>query len=243
MRNWMVREILMGSAVLTAMTAACGDGGGGSGPPPDEDPVVVQLTPTGSGNGQTGTVGEVLPDPLRVVITKTSEPQAGVVVNWATPNGGSLAPASSNTGADGIATSAWTLGPNAGSQTATATVAGADGSPVSFTATAEDDTPPPPPPPPPSATVQVLGPSGGNRFDPISVTIQAGQTVLWVWPNGSEAHNVEPDAGQPASSGPLVDGPNEYSFTFTTAGTYAYFCANHGGPGGFGMSGTVIVQP
>jgi plastocyanin len=76
------------------------------------------------------------------------------------------------------------------------------------------------------------------------VTIQAGETVEWVWPAGSMDHNVVPDGGtEPTSSGQLADGPMEYSFTFTTAGTYDFFCANHGFPGGLGMSGTVIVEP
>ena len=75
------------------------------------------------------------------------------------------------------------------------------------------------------------------------MTIQAGQTVEWIWPSGSLQHNVVPDEDEPTSSGPLVDGPTGYSFTFTTAGTYDFYCANHGGAGGFGMSGTVIVEP
>lgn len=241
MRSWTRIGTLVTGAVLTAV--ACGGDSGGSGPPPGEDPLVVQRTAVGSGNGQTGTVGELLASELRVAITRTSVPQEGEVVSWATADGGVLAPPTSSTGADGIATTRWTLGPEPGTQTATATVAGADGSPVSFTAKAEDDTPPPPPPPPPSATIQVLGPSGGNRFSPIQVTIQVGQTVKWSWPGGSLLHNVEPDAEEPVGSGGFVSGPQEYSFTFTAAGTYAYYCGHHGGPGGFGMSGTVIVEP
>jgi plastocyanin len=241
MWSWTGSGSLISAAVLIAVAAGCG---GDSGPPPPEDPLVIQKTPTASGDGQTGTVGGALPDELRVVITRASEPQTGVVVDWATANGGSLAPATSSTDADGIATSIWTLGPDAGPQTATATaVDGADGSPVSFTATAEDEAPPPPPPPPPSATIQVLGPGGGNRFEPTEVTIQAGETVEWVWPAGSQAHNVVPDGTQPTSSGSLQNGPATYSFTFTTAGTYDFHCANHGNVGGVGMSGTVIVEP
>jgi plastocyanin len=75
------------------------------------------------------------------------------------------------------------------------------------------------------------------------VTIQVGQTVKWNWPSGSQQHNVVPDGDEPASSGPLASGPEEYSFTFTSAGTFDYYCANHGGPGGTGMSGTVTVNP
>jgi plastocyanin len=201
---------------------------------------VVQAASTASGNGQTGLVGEALPEPLRVVITRASEPEAGVSVAWATPTGGSLDPTTSTTGDDGVATSTWTLGPSAGAQTATATVTDADGSPVSFTATAEDDEPPPPPA---DATIQVLGPNGGNRFEPADVTIQAGETVAWLWPQGALAHNVAPDATQPTPSGPVANGPKEYRFTFDTPGTYNYHCTNHGAPGGVGMSGTVTVNP
>ena len=243
MCSWTGSGSLISAAVLIAVAAGCG-GDNGSGPPP-EDPLVIQRAPTSSGDGQTGTVGEALASGLRVVITRASVPESGVVVDWATGDGGSLAPPTSSTDADGIATSTWTLGPAAGTQTATATADGADGSPVSFTATAEDDAPPPPPPPPPAATIQVLGPGGGNRFEPTQVTIQAGETVEWVWPAGSLDHNVVPDPGQtgPTSSGSLADGPKEYSFTFTTAGTYDFYCANHGGPDGVLMSGTVIVEP
>jgi plastocyanin len=240
MCNWTGSGSLITSVVLIAVAAGCGsDGNGGSGPP--EDPLVIQRAPTSSGDGQTGTVGEALGSELRVLITRASEPQSGVDVAWATADGGSLAPATAATDADGLATTIWTLGPDPGTQTATATAVGAEGSPVSFTATAEDAAPPPPPPA--SATIQVLGPSGGNRFEPTQVTIQAGQTVKWTWPTGSLQHNVVPDEDEPTSSGQLVDGPTEYSFTFTTAGTYDFFCANHGGPGGIGMSGTVIVEP
>jgi plastocyanin len=242
MRSWIGNASLMSRTVWVAVVAACGggDGNGGNEPPPDDDPPVIQEAPTSSGDNQTGTVGEPLGSELRVLITLTGDPQAGVNVGWATPNGGSLAPATSATGADGIATTTWTLGPDPGTQTATATVDGADGSPVTFTATAEDDEPPPPPA---DASIQVLGPGGGNRFDPTEVTIQVGQTVRWVWPSTSRDHNVVPDDEEPAPSGGLEDGPNDYSFTFTTPGTYAYHCANHGAAGGVGMSGTVIVEP
>jgi plastocyanin len=244
MRNWMASGALLTGVTLAAMAVACGGGNGGNDPPSDDDPLVVARTTAASGNGQTGTVGDALPSELRVIITRSAEPQEGVGVTWATPDGGSLVPAASDTDADGIATTTWTLGPDVGEQTTTATVADADGSPVSFTATAEDDTPPPPPPPPPAATIQVLGVTGANpRFQPTQVIIQAGETVLWTWPNGSLRHNVVPDDDQPTSSGGLEDGPMTYSFTFNAAGTYDFYCSNHGGPGGFGMSGTVTVEP
>jgi plastocyanin len=236
MCSWRGSGSLISAAALIAVAAGCGDESG-----PALDPLVIQQAPTSSGDGQTGTVGEALPSGLRVVITRASEPESGVEVDWATGDGGSLAPATSTTNADGIATTTWTLGPDAGTQTATATADAVDGSAVSFTATAEEDAPPPPPPPP--ATIQVLGPNGGNRFEPTQVTVQVGQAVQWVWPAGSLDHNVVPDEEEPVSNGPAADGPMEYSVTFTTAGTYDFYCITHGGPGGDGMSGTVIVEP
>jgi plastocyanin len=242
MNAWTTRR-LSAAVCLLALVGCGGDDDGGSGPPPDEDPLEVAAAPTSSGDGQTGPPSEALPEDLRVVITRASDPQEGVEVTWATGSGGSLDPATSTTGADGIASSAWTLGPTVGAQSATATVADAEGSPVTFTATAEDDEPPPPPPPPADATIQVLGPSGGNLFNPADVTIQVGQTVEWVWPTGAIGHNVTPDDEEPTTSGPVANGPNTYSFTFNTAGTYNYYCVAHGGPGGAGMSGTVTVEP
>lgn len=248
MYTWTGSGSLLSSAVLISgvlimVVAGCGGGDGGSGPPPDADQLAVQVAPTASGEGQTGTVGQALEDQLRVLVTRDGEPEQAAAVNWSTPNGGSFTPATSATDANGIGATTWTLGPADGGQTAVATVSGADGSPVTFTATAEDVAPPPPPPPPADATVQVLGPPGDNRFEPASVTIQARQTVAWIWPSGSVQHNVTPDDTEPVTSGPLANGPNEYRYTFGTAGTFDYFCANHGGPGGTGMSGTVIVQP
>jgi plastocyanin len=233
----------LGAAVLLLALLACGgdDDNGGSGPPPDEGPLVVEAAPTASGNGQTGPPGTALPEDVRVLITRASDPQEGVAVTWAT-TGGSLDPATSTTGADGIATSTWTLGPTVGAQSATATVADAEGSPVTFTATAEEDEPPPPPPPPADATIQVLGPPN-NVFSPADVTIQAGQTVEWVWSAEALGHNVSPDDTEPTSSGPVANGPKTYSHTFDTPGTYDYFCVAHGAPGGVGMSGTVTVEP
>jgi plastocyanin len=61
-------------------------------------------------------------------------------VTWSTEGGGTLEP-NGPTDADGIASAQWTLGTTAGSQTARATLSGATGSPVSFTAVAVADAP------------------------------------------------------------------------------------------------------
>ena len=98
---------------------------------------VIQKATTASGDAQSGTVANALANPLRVLVTLSSAPQAGVTVTWAAiGTGASVTPTSSVTDASGIATTSWTLGQVAGAQSASATLAGASGSPVAFSATA-----------------------------------------------------------------------------------------------------------
>jgi plastocyanin len=85
-------------------------------------------------------VGQPLAAALSVVVTEDGTPNAGETVAWSTTAaGGSVDPASAATDASGIASTAWTLGTVSGAQTATATLTGATGSPVTFTATANAD--------------------------------------------------------------------------------------------------------
>jgi plastocyanin len=91
------------------------------------------------------------------------------------------------------------------------------------------------------ATVTVtVGPGGTFTFSPSSVNIQRGDTVQWVW---ADDHHTT-TSGTPGSpnglwdSGLLNDGAT-FSHTFTTAGSFHYFCAPHGAC--CGMVGTVTV--
>jgi plastocyanin len=90
------------------------------------------------GDGQNGTVGQVLGTDLQVVVKLDGTPQAGRPVDWSTTSG-SMAPTSNVTDANGNASSTWTLGTVAGAVTAKATVSGASGSPLTFNATADAD--------------------------------------------------------------------------------------------------------
>jgi plastocyanin len=134
----MLRRAIGGSGLASLavifVVAGCGGGGSdGSTPPPT---TVIAKTGSNNGDVQTGTVGEVLATPLSVQVTDAGTAAAGATVSWSTPSGGSLAPSSSLTDANGVASSTWTLGTVSGAQTATAALAGASGSPVTFTATA-----------------------------------------------------------------------------------------------------------
>jgi plastocyanin len=177
---------------LTGILAACGGGGGGvvgGGP----SPILIARAATANGNGQTAEVATQLPNALRVVVTQDGAPLEGKVITWnSTANAAVLTPTQSTTDVDGIASSQWTLGQTAGAQTATATLADASGSPVSFTATAT-----------PGAT-QHFSLNGGNNQTtitnatfPLALTVAAtdlfgngvsGEVVSWVvTPGGSAA--------------------------------------------------------
>lgn len=121
---------------FVAVLISCGGGNGGT--PPSTR--AIAKTSTNSGDGQSGTVGQPLVNPLRVVVTEDGAPLAGATVAWATTAaGGSVGAASAATGADGVANTTWTLGTVSGAQSASATLSGASGSPVAFTATATAD--------------------------------------------------------------------------------------------------------
>ncbi len=212
---------LAGAALAMATLAGCGDGGS-----EPEGLAVAQAAP--SGDGQSGAPGQALPVPLRVRVTRDGQPDANVTVTWAAAGAGaSIAPPTGTTGADGIASAVWTLPQAAGPATATAAVAGAAGSPVTFTATG-------------TAPGQVAIEVGNNFFDPDERVVVPGSTVIWTWTNtGVISHSVE-STGTPSftSSATLTGNGQTYSQVFTTPGTYTYQCAVHGAA----MSGTIIVQ-
>ena len=80
---------------------------------------------------------------------------------------------------------------------------------------------------------------GGSAFSPNTVTVQGGTRVTWT-NTDSMPHTVTADNGS-YNSGALAPGQT-YSLTFSTKGEYTYYCALHGGKGGVGMSGKIIVQ-
>jgi hypothetical protein len=83
-----------------------------------------------NGNGQTGTVGELLPSPLVVkVLTEAEEPAGGVEVAFELPDpaAGTLDHLTATTNTAGEAFAHWTLGTVPGSDTVVARLVGAEG--------------------------------------------------------------------------------------------------------------------
>jgi plastocyanin len=215
-------------AVLAALLGC----GGGDRAAPDPPDLAIAKPETASGDAQVAAAGTTLPQDLRVLVTADSAPAPGVPVIWATSEG-SVTPLVDTTDEDGVSTARWTLKHLFAQQVAGASLA-TGGTPVRFTAIATPD--------PAASNTVLVGGDGANRFDPAEITIAVGDTVNWVWPEGSEGHNVVPDDGDtPPQSGPLGDFPKFHSFRFATPGVYHYHCMAHGATGGVGMSGTVTV--
>ncbi len=70
-------------------------------------------------------------------------------------------------------------------------------------------------------------------FSPTSLTVARGTTVVWT-NNDATTHTVTSDTGL-FGSGNIAPG-GTFSYTFNSAGTYAYHCALHAN-----MTGTVVV--
>ncbi len=77
------------------------------------------------------------------------------------------------------------------------------------------------------------------QFIPQTLTINTGDAVRWI--NMLGHHNVKADNNS-FTSGPAAPAPWEFIHTFTVAGNNPYYCEPHGGPGGSGMAGVIIVQ-
>ena len=174
-----VRGIASGTAVLTASIGSV------------EGTAVVLVSGAAAtiaavaGNGQTAAVNAAVPVAPAVRVTDANNAVVpGVAVTF-TPsvNSGNVTPSVTVlTGFDGVArVGAWTLGPAAGAQSLSASIAGTGimGNPVSITATATVG--------PPSATQSgiavasaTIAPSSGQSFTNVTVTVRdaAGSTVM-----------------------------------------------------------------
>jgi plastocyanin len=78
-----------------------------------------------------------------------------------------------------------------------------------------------------------------SAFQPGDLTIPAGATVVWQH-TGNFPHTVTADDGT-FNSGTLQNG-DTFRRTFGEPGRYPYYCEIHGGPGGSGMAGVIVVE-
>jgi plastocyanin/glucose/arabinose dehydrogenase len=131
----------------------------------------------------------------------------------------------------------------------TRTGAGAPGGTAPAAAPAPTRAPTPAPGPTPPAAAAAPAPSAqapgigtsvvaqNFTFNPQDLTVPANTKVTWTNPDTVE-HTVTFD-DRSVDSG--LFGPGQtFEYTFTTPGTYSYFCIPHGAPGA-GMHGTINV--
>jgi len=84
----------------------------------------------------------------------------------------------------------------------------------------------------------------GNKVTPDTITVYVGDTVKWTWPSSSHGVSSGTCTGGGGGGGyygyggggcapdnkfssGVHAGPYEFSFTFTQAGTYPYYCLVH----------------
>jgi plastocyanin len=112
--------------------------------------------------------------------------------------------------------------------------------------------------PPPSGRKIVL--VANNEFQPTTVNITAGDTIVWSWVTGSVGHNIIPTGatsfdkkgndvplGTGTTDTDFFNAPTSHQVIFAATGTYEYYCSQHGTTGGpngnTGMAGKVVVAP
>ena len=71
-------------------------------------------------------------------------------------------------------------------------------------------------------------------FAPQRLTVKAGTTVTWT--NGDDIPHALASTTK-AFKSKVLDSEDKFSFTFTTAGVYEYFCSLHPH-----MTGTIVVE-
>jgi plastocyanin len=76
---------------------------------------------------------------------------------------------------------------------------------------------------------------GNFTFGPAALIVRPGTTVTWV--NGDDIPHTVVAADTKTFRSKVLDTDDRYSFTFTQAGTYAYFCSIHPH-----MTGKIIVK-
>ena len=74
---------------------------------------------------------------------------------------------------------------------------------------------------------------GNFTFSPQQITVKAGATVTWTNEDDIPHTVVAP----PNVRSKPLDTEEKFSFTFTTPGTYKYFCSLHPH-----MTGTIVVE-
>ncbi len=183
---------LVAASAAAAFALACG--GGDLLLPSDGQPAALAVV---GGNNQSAQVGAPLADAVVVGVTDaTGRPVAGARVAFraTSATGGNLAPAAALTDNAGQASARWSLGPDAGAQTAEARVEGSDVPPVELTAFAAAGVP---------ARLELV--RGDDQTAPVGTVLADSLVVLATDATGNPVEGV--GVSWTASSGGSVSAP------------------------------------
>jgi plastocyanin len=86
----------------------------------------------------------------------------------------------------------------------------------------------------PAAAAETVVKIDNFTFVPQRVTVKVGETVTWI--NNDDIPHAVAATGKEFRS-KVLDTDDKFSFTFTTAGTFEYFCSLHPH-----MTGTIVVE-
>ncbi len=171
-----------------AVVALCACGGGGDG-----GPQAGSIT-LSAGDNQVAAAGAALPESLAVIVRDNAGAALpGALVTWSvTAGGGSVSPTTRPSDAGGIAKTRRTLGPNAGTQTARATVSSL--TPVNFSAVSQIQ-----------GAVNIANATAGPLTDTVLATKAESLDVLVTDQNAAPKQGI---AVAWASTGGTVSGSN-----------------------------------
>lgn len=92
------------------------------------------------------------------------------------------------------------------------------------------------PPPPTHGATHATVSIDNFVFTPKILSVSVGSTVTWI--NHDDVPHTATSNGGPATfDSKALDTDDKYAFTFTTPGTYSYYCRVH-----THMTGTVVVK-
>ena len=213
-------------SLLSALTGlgvalALGCGGSDLTLPSEGRPATLAVV---DGNGQTGSGGQMLAEPLVVRVTDGAQrPVAQIRVAFVvTTGGGSTDPDTATTDSDGRATSRWTLGAATGAQAVEARVAGSDAVKATFNGTASSTQTGPT-----LTTTQITSATPAPSFptQPVAVSVRVSSSAGS--PTGTVTvtdGKVSCTAAAPASQcslAPPTAGSKTLTARYTGSGTFA----------------------
>ncbi|GJM34752.1 MAG: hypothetical protein DHS20C18_37530 [Saprospiraceae bacterium] len=83
---------------------------------------------------------------------------------------------------------------------------------------------------------------GDNFFSPVNTTITVGDITEFQWVGDGHSTTSDATSGPDSWNSGVIGFGSVYQVNIKNPGTHRYYCIPHGGPGGVGMSGTIIAN-